>query len=287
MKDEARSLGKGISITLLVLFGATCIFPASCEDMSFGPQTTGGEPLWGLLTAADAASSNLSAIEAALVDASIALSGSGIDGPVAVGILSNLTMADASVIDCITIDANGTVREVQPASFEAIKGVNLKRQRHVNDTINSRLYSGFHFIMSVEGLNAIDSEMPVFDKDGTFIGTVSFMFNSSDFFERILAPYQPAGDSKIWVMTADDGTILYETDPSQQFLNKSSDVYQPYPSILELINRISSERTGYGTYEFLDQSHQETILNGCYWTTIPNMGTEIRILLTLELDPKI
>ena len=79
-------------------------------------------------------------------------------------------------------------------------------------------------------------------------------------------------------------TILYETDPTQVLLNRSSSMYQDYPELLELFNRMSVERTGYGTYEFLDQSHMETTKKGCYWTTIPNRGTEMRLVLTLELD---
>ena len=83
--------------------------------------------MWRLLSASDAVNSNLSKIETALADASLALSETGIDGPAARAVLSNLTMVDAAVIDCITIDANGTVREVEPMSFESVKGDKLER----------------------------------------------------------------------------------------------------------------------------------------------------------------
>jgi hypothetical protein len=86
------------------------------------------------------------------------------------------------------------------------------------------------------------------------------------------------------MMKADDPTVMYETDPSQILLNKSSPVYQSYPALLALIDRVSAERTGYGTYEFLDQSHAKTVKKGSYWITIPNKGTEMRLILTLELD---
>ena len=282
MKNIKRSLLIGFLLTPTIILGTTCTACASDGD-TFGPQMTGGEPLWRLLSATDAVSANLSKIELALADASLALSETGIDGPTARAVLSNLTMADAAVIDCITIDANGTAREVEPMSFESVKGANLKWQKHVNDTINTRLYSGFHFIKAVEGLYAIDAEMPVFNKNGTFKGTVSLMFNNSQFFGKVLAPFQPSGNSKIWVSKADDGTILYETDPSQILLNKSSSLYQDYPELLKLFDRMSMERTGYATYEFLDQSHGKTIKKGCYWATIPNKGTEMRLALTIEL----
>jgi hypothetical protein len=175
------------------------------------------------------------------------------------------------------------VREVQPESFESVKGENLLWQEHINDTINTKLYSGFRFINAVEGQHAIDAEMPVFSNDGAFLGTVSLMFNNSQFFERVLAPYQPGGDSKLWMSKADDGTILYETDSSQMFLNKSSAMYQDYPELLALFDRMTSERTSYGTYEFLDQSHGEAIKKGCYWTTIPNKGMDMRIILTIKI----
>lgn len=283
MKNEEISLLMGFLLTLVIILGTTCTAGAS-DVATFGPKTTSGEAMWRLLSANDALSSNLSKIEMALADASITLSRTGIDGPAAGKVLSNLTMADTSVIDCITIDYNGTVREVEPTFFESVKGTNLKWQKHVNDTINNRLYSGFHFIKAVEGLHAIDSEMPVFDKNGTFVGMVSILFNNSQLFGRVLAPFQLAGKSKIWVSKADDATILYETDPSQILLNKSAPMYKAYPSILKLADRMSAERTGFGTYEFLDQSHNETIKKGCYWTTIPNKGTEMRIILTLDLD---
>ena len=257
---------------------------AALDSIPFGPQTVNGETLWRLVSASDAVSANLTKVETALMNASIALSETGIDGPDAKEVLSRLVLADPSVIDCITIDPAGTVREVEPSSFESIKGVNLKAQEHINNTINTRLFSGFHLIKAVEGVCAIDSEMPVFDRNGIFIGTVSFMFNSSQFFESVLAPLQPGGNSKIWVSKADDATILYDTDPQQILLNKSSPMYQNYPELLVLSDRMNIERTGYGTYMFLDQSHGETIEKGCYWTTIPNKGTQMRLVLTLELQ---
>ena len=145
------------------------------------------------------------------------------------------------------------------------------------------MYSGFHFIKAVEGLYAIDSEMPVFDRNGTFMGTVSLMFNSSQFFGNVLKAFQPAGNSNIWVSKADDATVLFDTDPTQALFNRSSSLYQDYPELLKLFDRMSIERTGYETYEFLDESHDETIEKGCYWNTIPNRGTQMRLVLTLEL----
>lgn len=254
------------------------------DGITFGPQTASGEDLWRLVSASDAVSANLTKIESALMDASIALSETGIEGPGAKEVLSRLMTADASVIDCITIDPAGTVLEVEPEIFNNIKGENLKIQEHINDTINTRLYSGFHLIKAVEGVYGIDSEMPVFDRNGAFIGTVSFLFNNSQFLENVLSPFQPGGNSKIWVSKADDATILYDTDSSQILLNESSPMYQNYPELLVLLNRMSMERTGYGTYEFLDQTHGETIKKGCYWTTIPNQGMQMRIALTLELQ---
>jgi hypothetical protein len=283
MKNMKRNLQNGFLLILLILGISTCTVCAS-DSTTFGPETTNGEPLWRLISGSDAVNSNLSKIEMALVDASLALSKTGIDGPAAAEVLLNLTKVDPSVIDCITIDTNGTIHEVKPESFESIKGENLKWQKHVNDTITTKLYSGFYFINAVEGLYAIDSEMPIFDKNGTFIGTVSILFNQSQFFTRILDPLLVDGKYKMWVGKADDATILYETDSSQILLNRSSPLYQDYPTLLDLFDRMSSERTGYGTYEFLDQSREEIIRKGCYWTTIPNKGTEMRLVIRIDLN---
>jgi len=280
--NDMNSLSIGSPLVLLAVLAMSCTACAS-NDVGFGPQTTGGEPLWRLLTASDAVNSNLSRIETALADASLALTETGIDGPAANAVLLNLTRADPSVIDCVTIDVGGIVREVQPQSFKSVKGENLLGQSQVNDTISTGMYSGIHFINAVEGLQAIDSEMPVFDRNGTLIGTVSLMFNSSQFFGNVLEPFQPAGNSNIWVSLADDATILFDPDPSQAFFNKSSSLYQDYPELLRLFDRMGLERTGYQTYDFLDEAHSKTIKKGCYWTTIPNRGTEMRLVLTLEI----
>ena len=270
-------------IFILMIIMMTACTTYGSDSTTFGPQTASEQALWRLLSATDAVNANLSKIVMFQVDASLALSKTGIDGPAARSILSNLTNEDAAAIDCVTIDPNGTVHEVQPASFESVKGVNLLWQEHINDTINTKHYSGFYFINAVEGIQAIDSEMPIFSENGTFLGTVSLMLNNSQFFGRVLAPYQPGGNSKIWMSKADDGTILYETDSSQMLLNKSSPMYQDYLELLNVFDRMSLERTGYATYEFLDESHGDMIKKGCYWTTIPNEGTEMRIVLTLEL----
>lgn len=282
MNDAKKNLRSKSLMVLIIILEISCTACAS-NEIRFGQQTTGGEPLWRLLTASDAVNCNLSRIETALEDASLALTETGIDGPAAQSVLLNLTRADSSVIDCITIDASGIVREVEPESFQSVKGENLKWQSQVNDTIRTRMYSGIHFINAVEGLQAIDSEMPVFDRNGTLIGTVSLMFNSSQFFGNVLRPFQPTGNSNIWVSRADDATILFDTDSSQAFFNKSSSLYQDYPELLRLFDRMSLERTGYQTYDFLDESHSGIIKKGCYWTTIPDRGTEMRLVLTLEL----
>jgi hypothetical protein len=280
--NDTNSLRTGSLLVLVAVLAIGCAACAS-DGESFGPQTTGGEPLWRLLTASDALNANLSRMEAALVDASLALTETGIDGPAANAVLLNLTKADPSVIDCVTIDASGIVREVQPQSFESMKGENLIGQNQVNDTIRTGMYSGIHLINAVEGWQAIDSEMPVFDGNGTLIGTVSLMFNSSQFFGNVLKPFQPAGNSNIWVSRAEDAAILFDTDPSQALFNKSSSLYQDYPELLSLFDRMSLERTGYQTYDFLDEVHSRTIKKGCYWTAIPNRGMQMRLVLTLEI----
>ncbi|MDD1738259.1 MAG: hypothetical protein LUQ02_01610 [Methanothrix sp.] len=64
------------------------------DDVTFGPQTASGETLWRLVSASDAVSANLTKIKTALMDASIALSETGIDGPNAKKVLSRLVLAD-------------------------------------------------------------------------------------------------------------------------------------------------------------------------------------------------
>ncbi len=227
--------------------------------------------------------SNLTRIDAALANASSNLSKIGLQGSKAEAILQDLTTAEPTQIDCITVGLNGSILEVKPDEYAYVKGKDIGYQEHIKELFTTTRPVGMAYIKTVEGFYAADFAVPVFDENGCLIGATTMLINASEFMDRILAPYQPGNGTKIWVMQP-DGFILYEADVSQIGLNAfDAPIFNQFPDLIALAGRIKAERSGYGTYEFYNDQHTQKIKKGLYWTTVYHQGTPIRLLLTLEM----
>ncbi len=232
--------------------------------------------IWGFVLASDAVSANLAAIDRALLNASLALSSAGVEGSQAGEVLEDLTGLGPWVVDCITVDVDGVIVEVAPEEYQEVEGTSIGDQEHIEELISTRRPVGLAYIESVEGIRAMDFASPIFDEEGRFVGAVTVLVNSTELFGAILAPYQLEGAAKIWAMMP-DGTIIYETDADQIGRNTFDDpLFQPFPEILEMAERVGMERSGRGTYEISGTEYE------LLWTTIDYQGREIRLLLSMS-----
>jgi len=272
----------GIVLGILSL----CSSPGLCTQInSTADQVPGDSQLmWSYIEAADALNANLSRIDQALGDACLALSRTGLEGPKVQQILRNLTLNAPSIIDCTAISANGTILEIEPEEFQYIKGTNVGYQEQFKKIMVSRSPMGFAMITTLEGFYALLVSDPVFNENGQFIGVAGILINSTEFFGSILAPRQPEEKAEFWIMRAEDGRVLYDTDVTQIGLTLSDPLFQQFPELQNLGKRVERERTGYGTYEFFDQDHKNIVKKGVYWTTLANKGDEIRLMLTIEME---
>jgi hypothetical protein len=238
------------------------------------------ETLWSFIQAEGSLSSNLTKIDDALANASSALSKTDLQGSKAQAILTNSSSVDPAQIDSITIDRNGSILEVEPEEYSYIKGKNIGSREYIKKLFATKRPVGIAYIKTIEGFYAVDFAAPVFDGNGCLIGATTILINATRFLDRILAPYQPE-NAKIWAMLP-NGFILYETDPSQIGLNAFEDpVFKQFPDLMALVDRIRTDVSGYGTYEFYNDQHNQTVRKGLYWTTIYNQREPIRLMLTV------
>jgi hypothetical protein len=245
------------------------------------PPAVSQEILWKFIQAGDSLSSNLTKIDAALANASSALSKTGLQGPNAQAILLNLSTVDPAQNDCITVGLNGSILEVEPNEYRYIKGDNISCREYIKDLFATKRPVGMAYIKTIEGFHAADFAVPVFDENGCLMGATTILINATKFLGHVLTPYQPGNGSKIWVMQP-DGFILYETDASQIGLNAFEDpMIRQFPDLIALVERISTDLSGYGTYEFYNDQHTQTVKKGLYWTTIYHQGEPIRLMLTV------
>ncbi len=266
-------------MALAAAFAPTLV-PASGEDAGMdeggSEEWTDWELIWSLVQATDAVNANLSEIDRALLDASLALSETGIEGPEAREALDELAGLGPWVVDCITVDLNGTIVEVMPEEYQHVSGTSIIDQEHIERLLSTRRPAGLAYIESVEGFRALDFASPIFDEEGRLIGAVTVLVNSTEFLGTVLGPHQSEGSAKIWAMMP-DGTIISDPEAEQIGKNTFTDpIFQPFPDLLAVAGRVEMERTGIGRYEISGTARD------VFWTTADYQGSEIRILLSVD-----
>ena len=268
-----------IILAWMVMLGAFApsLVPAACgEDAGSDDVEADWDLIWSFVQATDAVNANLAEIDDALQDASLALSSGGIEGERAREVLDQLSDLGPFVVDCITVDLNGTIVEVMPEEYRHVQGINIRDQEHIERLLATRRPGGLAYIESVEGFRAMDFASPVFGDEGRLIGAVTVLVNSTVLFGDALASHQPGDRAKIWAMTP-DGTILYDSDADQIGRNTFDDpLFREFPDLLAVAERVKMERSGRGAYSIFGTARE------VYWTTIDHQGSEIRLLLSID-----
>jgi len=275
----SKKTQKFLALTMLAASLFTVLVPTVfAEDVeSKEAALTDRNLMWNFVQAEDAVSANLTEIDRALLDASLILSKTGIEGSEAQEVLDDLIGTGSWVVDCITVNLDGTIVEVMPEEYQYVKGTSIRDQEHIEQLLSTRRSVGLAYIKSVEGFYALDFASPIFDEEGMFAGAVTVLVNSTELFGQALAPYQPDGRAKIWAMMP-DGTIIYDSDAEQIGRNTFTDpLFQQFPELVVMGKKVEMERSGHGTYEIFGTARE------VFWTTADHHGKEIRLLLSVDV----
>lgn len=274
------STPKLFALMMMVAALAIPLLPvALCEEEGPSESETEADLIWRLVQAADSVGSDLAEIDQALLDASLGLSETGIEGPDAREVLGDLAGLGPWAVDCITVDLNGTIVEVVPEEYQEVRGNSIKDQEHIERLLSTKRPAGLAYIMSVEGFRAMDFASPIFDEEGRLIGAVTILVNSTELFGTALEPYQPGGSANIWAMTP-DGTVIYDTNAEEIGRNTFTDpLFQPFSDLLAVAGRVKMERSGKGSYEIFETAKE------VFWTTVDYQGEEVRLLLSKNAAP--
>ncbi len=212
-----------------------------------------------------------------VADAAEKLSATGLEGERAQAILQNLNNSDFS--EAVTISQQGTILAVEPSRYQASEGANISNQNVWIWFLKSKnpvLSQMYHL---VEGYDAISLIDPVISSTGKFAGALSASMRPGEFLGAIIRPSVNGTPYNAWVMQK-DGLILYDVDPSQVGLMLFSDpLYQPYPSLLDIGRKMVAERSGMGSYYFLNKEHNQNVTKDVYWTTVGLHGNEWRLAI--------
>lgn len=77
-----------------------------------------------------------------------------------------------------------------------------------------------------------------------------------------------------------DGRILYDDDREEVGRMLFDDpMYKPFPQLLAIATMASREKTGSGSYDFMQKGSENIVKKDVHWTTVGLHGTEWRLVV--------
>ena len=185
-------------------------------------------------------------------------------------ILRGLT--DSEFHEATTISPEGLIIAAEPSPFKAWEGANISDLQW-NEFLKSKAPVQTGVFRAVEGYDAIAFIYPIISPEDEFFGALSALIRPGEFLASIIDPKLNGTPYSAWIMQK-DGMIVYDSDPSQIGLILFQDpLYQPYSSLLEIGKKMVANRSGKGSYYFLNKEHNQNV----YWTTLGLHGNEWRL----------
>ncbi len=232
---------------------------------------------------------SLNDLDMAVAKASSNLSATGLEGAEARETLGSLLLANSNLIEAVTFSKDGKIIVAECKGCEGGEGADISDQEHIAHVLMTKnpTFSG-QFLL-VEGYNGTAIAYPVFSSEGEFIGGISAIIEPEELMNSVVAQTLEFNistranitDYSFWSIQL-DGLIVYDRDESQiGKLLFDDPLYQPFPGLLDLGERIVSERAGHGYYTFQTTEEDERVVTKeSYWTTVGLHGREWRIILT-------
>ena len=193
--------------------------------------------------------------------------------------LGDFCRSHTYAVDCAVVDRNGRMVLVVPEEYSGFEGSDISAQEQIIRLQESKKPVLSNVIKTVEGIDAVDLEHPVFSSQSELAGSVSLLFRSESLFSYVITPVLKGMPAEAFVMQT-DGRILYDADNKEVGRMLFDDpLYKPFPQLLALGTLISREKKGAGSYEFLQEGSEKLVKKDAYWTTVGLHGTEWRLVV--------
>lgn len=232
-----------------------------------------------LKKAAEAIHAELLALDQAVAKAAQRLSTVNLGYEEARGVLGQLLEHRPEiVVDACTISPEGVMLLVEPAPYRSFEGTDIRDQEQVQSLQRTRQPVMSHVFRTVEGIDAVDLEHPVFGTNGQFLGSVSVIFQPWALIEECVKGLIVGMPVEIWAMQP-DGRILYDADPREVGrLLFTDQTYQAFPELLQLGRRMAAEATGSGSYSYLKAGTDQMIHKDAWWLSLTLHGATWRLV---------
>ncbi len=250
-------------------------------------RAAGDEAQATLEGAAGAIDRTLREADAAVAEAAADLGRTGLSGAAAHERLAALCEELTYAVVCSATNAEGVLVTVTPSAFSGSEGKDVSGQGHFRALAEGRRPVLSEAYTSVEGFETVTLLHPVYDEDGTFLGAANLLLRPASLVVHAIATVIGTTGLEVFVMQP-DGYQLYDPDPEEIGRNLLTDpLYQPYPDLLAVGERMAEEPTGTGEYEFLGRGFGTPVTKRVRWTTVGLYGTEWRVAVTSSGPPEI
>lgn len=235
-----------------------------------------------LKTAIDGA---LEKIDKDLIKAAKKIKRTGLTGKKTGQALTDLCRSVPGAIDCATVDPGGKMATVMPREYKKHEGADISKQEHMERLWKSGKPVFSNIFRSVEGIDAIDLEYPLFSKDKKLAGSVSLLLKPETFLASIIVPALKGLPNEAWLMQT-EGRIVYDKDAKQIGMMLFDDpLYQPYESLLSAGREIAANTKGRSFYEFPAVGRPEPVRKDIYWDTVGRHGMAWRLVVVNIVQP--
>lgn len=224
-------------------------------------------------------------IDKGLLGAAGELSKVDLKGQDARKILNALCQDRPYAVDCSIIDTKGTMIVVEPAEYKKHEGSDISAQAHIAKLLKMQKPVLSGVFSSVEGIEVIDFNYPIFSDQGEFLGAVSMLVKQDALCEDVLTPLVKNLPCKAWIMQK-DGLIVYDPDPDQISRNVfTDDLFLPFRDLVSFSKTVAGSKDGAGSYDFYVKGLEDktVVKKSAVWDTVSLYDTEWRIII-MEAD---
>ncbi|MFA7561816.1 MAG: cache domain-containing protein [Methanoculleus sp.] len=225
----------------------------------------------------------LETLDGRVAQAAFEIGHTGLNDDAARGILTELSGTDPAVVDCVIVDAEGTIIAAEPAAYRGAEGSDISDQEHVQRILATKRPVVSEVITVVEGFPAVVIAAPVFTSESQFAGFVAAVVQPEVLIGGVAEPAVTGTSYQVMVVQT-DGRVLSDTDPAQTGRMTFDDpLYADSPGLQDAARRVTSERYSTATYEFA-AGGKDAVQKGIIWTTTGLHGTEWRVAVIWAIE---
>jgi polar amino acid transport system substrate-binding protein len=309
ISEKSRFGFAAVAIGIALLFCAMASFSQEVPEGNVSAANSTVDMLFMLIQIQADVQGSLNDLDSDVANASQDLSATGLEGTAAREVLRKLLETNPNLAEAVTFSKDGKVLMAECSgcfvdgkdsegadigsqdlqSIHSTENLSKPSIEQIARVLKTKAPDFSEEYQMTEGYNGTALTYPVFSLQGELQGGIATTIVPDKLMNALVAPqlrfdmYNRSNivDYSFWLMHL-DGLIAYDRDASQIGKYLFDDpLYQPYPSLLALGEKMIVARSGHGYYSFqVTEGNKRVVTKESYWTTAGLHGREWRLVVT-------